>query len=935
MIHPHFRFEGSLADCAPWIPVARKLARFLFDARVSGVRRLSESVWIIVENRFAAKTSLVTIIAGGKELLYQFLGTEGIVYQDFPDPRIDGRYLVRTHACLVKMVRRKNEDGDFELRFLPKPLCSSLTEPSDEDSWKYVEDPNLTDQSLYVRPIHQPDGSDCTKWYGKFGNLAVTTWGQSKPHYGVGHFSAACNGRYEVFDSGYDFAPTVFTKKKGAVQAPDSDWYREAGICKVVSEEYGTRNFVIMVDVQHKFYCYPKSQQVERFENEDPSVKWNVPDYLIKIVDCPWPDWVSTMRTEQSEIRAKWAFNSIGTRAACVAYHRASAWGNSTIPTGGDGIPVQEDYPGMVEVEFTIAITGDLPEAFSFDVALRSEINPFTAVHIPVAVGYLNKPITGAARDSMTLLCYKHSIGYFTFKHPIIYAGLDDYDSILRRPVIATVAEVFAITESDEWIEMRRWLACYNNISPNFRDQSNTRWVGEDWISDRPFYPRADDMPGTDLHWAQMDEQVFVTQLCSIDLNTLSFVLCSTLTQIACNYPYLGMVKNLQDSTTRIQMGAAVHVFVYNEERVDDYRYVGAAWLEEPINNYFWLVGAFPDFDELQEFTTSATISYEWDNRVIGTVTYYFGETMGQEVISDVYHVMVVLRSTDQQFVPPYGEVQYGFNLSAYDPPEWRFIYAPAVYFYFDDGLLKRDHWVGTNEWEPLEEDIQWDGNGSFDGYPFGAIWHNRVLKMTDTAMNNVRGKITVHPSGSYSLFAGPFAAATNITTMTIDGETLATGVTISNYTQEIIDIVYGRMNQRKENPEDVDTLDLEHSTTHLNIMNECFKTELTDDNYLMDLSVSSNELHFVPKCVWGDIDFGFFTTALSPVLLNNGSHSYGTTPIMPISLYDTLGTTLPWMVTEYCFDPDYVTGVYFNQYFVSSHTFPSPRIESVFIQEK
>lgn len=931
--------------------LAKEFGRSTYKAGIlSKVWKVANGVTIRVQNALQAKVCKVWIEATGGEFIYQFFGSEGVVFQNYPDPNTPGRLLVRGNACLVKM-RAKVVDGVPAVQFKATPLVSSLREsPETPPVWPYIEDPYQTDNYLKVTPAHQPDGADFTKWYSSGGGyLLGTTWAQAKPHYAVGLLSGGVNARYDLVDSGFDFAPNVFRQPQATTQAPDSDWYREAAIQSVsyvnANGETETRRFIIMVDVTHVFYCYPLGVQEERYPNDDNDVKHNVPTELVKASSCPWPSWVSqekigvitTGANSEKEFRFHWSFNTEGTKACCVAYHRDEAWGGSR--TLNESYPIQEDYPGIVEVGFTIDIYGDDLNKFSFTVDLiYSNYSKETNI-TPVAVGYANKTLYDdegdikCPRDSLIVLRYRHYIGYFTFPDK-------NTKPVLRRPIKATNAVVCYKDPDGLFIELRKWLACYNCLTPNvarspqygdfFADTSDTSIYVDpyDPYVMRPHLPLAENIPDAPAAAVDrgMDSYLFITQLSSIDLPTLSFSLCSTLVHFAANTKDLGSYSGVSNPNVSWgQSGVLATIIVYDQEVKQ--QFVGPTGLETIMVDLYGLSGTYPDFTQLNEFNMSATIDYTWSpgtythslvpSAYIADVEYYFGVGLGSFTLNESLNAMTTLYDYHRIFdLGPFG-----YNLSGNPAVSGQnVVLCPIVYFYFDEGLLVRPGWVTSSD----RASPFWNGNGSISGYPYGAIYHNRVLNMTDTHLLNVRGKLTVHPSGSYSVFAGPYAAGTGVFTYTASSGT----TTVPSYGQFVIDVIYGRLNKKKENIDDPDVLLADGETTHLDVMNSCFELLLTEADYYMDLEFLVSKMKVSSKHTNDDdLPTAYFEEAVNlpfgPILMTGQI-------TVPLSTGGT-GQLTPWEKTTSVFSSIFMS----QNSGVPSFTFPNPRMESVFFNTK
>lgn len=109
--------------------------------------------------------------------------------------------------------------------------------------------------------------------------------------------------KYKVVynDIFYDIAPSHVKGRSNKWQMPDADWPYRSSVIKAVSEQYGTRVFIIMHTANDDWWCWPAlgSGLLDTSLSDNPPVegqayKANVPAKYAKRVRPLYPSWVCT-----------------------------------------------------------------------------------------------------------------------------------------------------------------------------------------------------------------------------------------------------------------------------------------------------------------------------------------------------------------------------------------------------------------------------------------------------------------------------------------------------------------------------------------------------------------------------------------------------------------------------------------------------------------
>lgn len=726
------------------------------------------SIKIVGNNRYI-------IVSGSGEGYYEFFGSGPTLNAAYEDPLAPGRYLPAGFAERLRSGTRVAAEVSTDVE-------------SDSELWPYNADPQSVNDYLTFTPHHQPDLMSVREWFMGNSNgeaqgypRLMTQWQQNHPCSGMGVISGGSSQYTVVNDYGYDYGPTYFASvgEEGLNKTPDSDWYGQACLYTANDEAYGDRRFIIMVDINSRFYAYPVDGYGDTilfatYAGE----KGNVPAELTQSEDCPWPSWVTvhglgvtdvegggSLSDQVERLRPLWSFSNDGTRAACVIGHRDAAWADAyytSYDPWNTSRPVQEDHPGVVEVAFTIALTGTENGDFTFAVTLRQSIYSDDAEFSPVAVAYALKTMNGVPANVLLMLDYEHytdNLGCAVSQVAPTEEVTDLYD--LTHPNMATIAVIkWQDEEINEWVEVRRWLAWYACYPDVIGDQGTSTILEEN-----KFYPTILDFPEMTDGTITFNHFAYLGQIIALDLRSLSVIVAATVqTQGRIETPDTFQMSYGTDA-------AAIVAIMFNAEVQRET--IGHPLVSPVASEMFDLTSTYPDISSMTRFYPNATLDGVMYNPGIGTaiddVTYYSTLTIRDGAGNSSSHLV---RHASETGLGDFYPALIGFT----DPEE---IHGPRIFSFFDGRLCVRPGF----RWRDSSGLVA--GESSFYGYPWGAIQHNRVLTQTMTAING-GPRIVVHPDGSYAYHAGPFAAHVGINAM-IDDETSAVLIT-DDYEQVTLD---------------------------------------------------------------------------------------------------------------------------------------------------
>lgn len=911
-------FEGDPAAAAPWVGLAKKLARQTFMARIRNKTYIvADGVQIRVENLLPQPkgfgsgftqqfggTSKVTILASSGISGYQFFGSGPTLYKDYGialPPEMGGgtRYVPRGYAALVTL---RNDT------LIARPLVSSISPPPDNE-WQYDADP--TNMYLYLAsdPFHQWDGrgvhqwrstlatADNPQWHSRTDSWLLTQWQQPYPCLGLGTRSGGTYKNRVTTDAGFDFGPTVFKDgaRRGVPKIPDADWYERAGLQTVVSAEFGQRRFVIMVDFSQTFYCYPVAGYGSDFiAGQDITLgeKANVPLALTQTAACPWPTWVTPQPADfdradtETWLRPVWSFSPDGAKAVCVAAHRADPWEDGYFTStrydnsGNPLYTLQEDYPGLVEVGFTITLTGANPEDFSFSVALLYDACSTTELIAPVAAAYTVAPIGAIAANSLVVLEYQHYTDNPSFTKADLTLTDDPSAKTPVRPNFTTIANV-RVRQDSVWSVARSWLAHYGCYPLDYL------WPGYR-LNDRKWTPQLEDYRPLEVDEILYgDEFSFITQINSFELETLSFCISGSAYTSGWFTPTIG------DSVTYGIEGATTVVITFNveQQRVS----VGHPLLKAETSLMLDLAGSYPVLDDLTPFYLNATldqeeVAYPWPPYSTADWLKKTAELTVRNGDGDDYTTLIQWGF--------YEAWRYGMFIECPLFTGYTTIYAPRVMSYFD---------CTPN----IRPGIRWEdgggvvaGDSSFSDYPYGVIFHNRVLHHTLKSLNNTNSRLVTHPrSQSWSICFGPFAA--NAQVMEVSTPPIP-----HTLDQAMIDQITFRAWDRAT------AAYVTHTTSHRAMLNTAFTQNWLESDYYFETRAGGDGIpEFKPNSVDSTAHGWYDLTTLVPKASLWGSEYLNGDFVFPLTCF-----SYPFMdtVRHLTYDP--------------AITFPTPRMEAYFI---
>ncbi|MCB0247466.1 MAG: hypothetical protein KDI07_02730 [Anaerolineae bacterium] len=898
------RTTGSPAP--EWVAWARSVARRLYLAGDRTQKQMILSDGTLIYIQFVDENAYI-LVDGGAGGSYQFIGSLDHLYKTFDDDNLPAgtRYLP-----LVYAVHAEVKGGAWKAT----PLVSSgedvPTDPAPAKTWTYDPDPRNTDDHLVLSPAHQWDGMGMHQWFNPTDDAPkrnipwlMTQWQQGNPLGALGWFSAGSTARWVSGDYGYDFGPTLFagTGLAGVNKTPDSDWYGRACIHRT---EDG-RVFIIMVDINSKFYCYPTTGYGDEYIPGGavlPGERANVPTSLTQSQDCPWPVWVTvenlgeaaydepiSLSEQQTRLRTLWSFNQAGTRAACIAAHRDEPWADAYFTSSSyeaNGAFYQdnkEDYPGLVEVEFTVEVTGPGDGDFTFSVALAQSIYSKTDQRCPVAVGYTMRESGGVPLDSLVMLEYLHYTDCPAMAVEAITPDDPGPPTLYqpRRPNKATIASVQVQDGIGGWSEIARWLTYYACYPTKVRLDQEPRKFSP-IITDFVGVP-----PGANSEDYFHNHFTYIANILSLDLSALSWNIgVSVFTQ--------GTVPSVSGDTWAVEAGAIITT-VWGTEKVR--RTIGNTTLKTVASDMYDLTHQYPNMSEMTQFHLNATADY----------VYY---DTGTGFSADNIYEYATLNVTDgaggtwSNVIQDACEPSWQWNpyqLATTLFPAATDIRGPRIHGLWDGWPVVRPgiRWRDSGGWKP--------GTLSFSDYPYAAVHHAMVWYMTTTTLYTVQQALKVHRNGSWSVFAGPFAAHTSVMKASEDIP--------NDFEQTIVDVVSLT----------TDSTQKDSVTTHVSLMNQAFSKELTAEDYYFEFRKTGFGVapEFRPASddptvhPWYGVTTGGVVGILWPIQFIIGLHVNGNPYDRPLC--------------DFCFDGNFVLIDRYASYSQQA-TFPNPRMECAFI---
>lgn len=319
MIHPRVLFIGDPAAAAPYVGIAKKLARQTFNARIRSKTYKLGDATIRVENTLPAKETFgegyqqmfggickVWIQAGKAELVYQFgCTTPTVTYVG--DPENTGYFPSWLYTSNLYCVPPNITDKpDKKIRV--DAYGSAIEYPGEQGGWKYRAAPMpLVDWIKFNRKgiNHQIQGVNEPVFWQFEPDEVIATLPEDKkytPTDGRVYTFFVQNGRQlfsgmslnsatnTVSDQLYDERGTLMGKGRvspRSTRSPDSDWYQTSGLIKTSK---GLYEFGIDASNVFRIWFLPKTDYSVDYtiaEYEYQSFVFNVTDPTVVQIILP------------------------------------------------------------------------------------------------------------------------------------------------------------------------------------------------------------------------------------------------------------------------------------------------------------------------------------------------------------------------------------------------------------------------------------------------------------------------------------------------------------------------------------------------------------------------------------------------------------------------------------------------------------------------
>lgn len=273
---------------------------------------------------------------------YQFFTTGPQVQTQAGTDDSHGFDLYLGHALKVTAVPNKDNPGTHKLKAkaIASTLNADVPTPARPARWRFEADaeeiggdfPRKYVWQVQAVPEHQyfakePEDAKPKHRSGVASSpMMVDSWSQSSPLPSLGRRGSRLQPVSSSVDVEYDVAPSLFRQRSGSPKpsgvyadapnrrllgaaAPDADWYKRGAFIKVTHAEYGTRIFSVLTDISNRFYVYPADAELSRalalaakaqWPEVAASVKTAIPEAFVQSADAPLPDWC---RTDPEEAR--------------------------------------------------------------------------------------------------------------------------------------------------------------------------------------------------------------------------------------------------------------------------------------------------------------------------------------------------------------------------------------------------------------------------------------------------------------------------------------------------------------------------------------------------------------------------------------------------------------------------------------------------------
>ncbi len=183
-------------------------------------------------------------------------------------------------------------------------------------------------------------------------------------------------------------------------------------------------------------------------------------------------------------------------------------------------------------------------------------------------------------------------------------------------------------------------------------------------------------------------------------------------------------------------------------------------------------------------------------------------------------------------------------------------VLSPTVFSFFDEATTVRP---GVTWYTGLDSStqVQQPGVLSFTGYPFGAIAIGRVIALTLRPLNVLSQRLVTHPNGSWSCFAGPFMASSQLISNTF----LVWDWDVAHYEQIMVDYLVFQSEY------DSGAIKAKLTTNHLDQFNNAFGKHLSLSDYHLPLRDATDGIELKPNFTYSNyVTRWYLKTTPSPM---------------------------------------------------------------------
>ncbi len=168
-------------------------------------------------------------------------------------------------------------------------------------------------------------------------------------------------------------------------------------------------------------------------------------------------------------------------------------------------------------------------------------------------------------------------------------------------------------------------------------------------------------------------------------------------------------------------------------------------------------------------------------------------------------------------------------------------VLSPTIFSFFDEAPTVRPGvtwYTGLDAYLPIQQ----AGTLSFTDYPFGAIAVGRVIALTLRPLNLLSQRLVTHPSGSWSCYAGPFIATSQLITYLSS----VLDWNVADYEQIMVDYLVFQSEYNSG------TVKAKLTTTHIEQFNNAFGKHLSLSDYHLPLQNAASGIELKPNFTYG-----------------------------------------------------------------------------------